>query len=50
MGMVTNVVEESIIGHRIIKIFGGKEQEKTHLVAQMNIIAKKPEAYIYSKS
>ncbi len=28
MGMVTNVVEESIIGHRIIKIFGGKEQEK----------------------
>ncbi|MEL0257817.1 MAG: lipid A export permease/ATP-binding protein MsbA [Gammaproteobacteria bacterium] len=28
MGMVTSVVEESIIGHRIIKIFGGKEQEK----------------------
>ncbi len=28
MGMVTNVVEESIIGHRIIKIFGGREQEK----------------------
>ena len=28
MGMITNVVEESIIGHRIIKIFGGKEQEK----------------------
>tara|TARA_Y100000389_G_scaffold191704_1_gene218303 strand:- start:4148 stop:5896 length:1749 start_codon:yes stop_codon:yes gene_type:complete len=28
MGSITNVVEESIIGHRIIKIFGGKEQEK----------------------
>jgi len=25
--MITSVVEESIIGHRIIKIFGGKEQE-----------------------
>ena len=28
MGMVTSVVEESIIGHRIIKIFGGKETRK----------------------
>ncbi len=27
MGEITNVVEESIIGHRIIKIFGGKKQE-----------------------
>ncbi len=27
MGEITNVVEESIIGHRIIKIFGGKNQE-----------------------
>ena len=27
MGEITNVVEESIIGHRIIKIFGGKSQE-----------------------
>tara|TARA_B100001113_G_scaffold212284_1_gene174160 strand:+ start:20631 stop:22379 length:1749 start_codon:yes stop_codon:yes gene_type:complete len=27
MGELTSVVEESIIGHRIIKIFGGKNQE-----------------------
>ena len=27
MGELTSVVEESIIGHRIIKIFGGKKQE-----------------------
>jgi len=27
MGELTNVVEESIIGHRIIKIFGGKKHE-----------------------
>ncbi len=27
MGEITNVVEESIIGHRIIKIFGGKKHE-----------------------
>ena len=28
MGTITNIVEESIIGHRIIKIFGGKDYEK----------------------
>ena len=28
MGTITNIVEESIIGHRIIKIFGGKNYEK----------------------
>ena len=28
MGLITNIVEESIIGHRIIKIFGGKNYEK----------------------
>ncbi len=28
MGIITNIVEESIIGHRIIKIFGGKNYEK----------------------
>ena len=28
MGLITNIVEESIIGHRIIKIFGGKNHEK----------------------
>ncbi len=28
MGNITNIVEESIIGHRIIKIFGGKNYEK----------------------
>ena len=27
MGTITNIVEESIIGHRIIKIFGGKNYE-----------------------
>ncbi len=27
MGQITNIVEESIIGHRIVKIFGGKKQE-----------------------
>ncbi len=27
MGELTSVVEESIVGHRIIKIFGGKKQE-----------------------
>jgi subfamily B ATP-binding cassette protein MsbA len=27
MGQLTNVVEESIIGHRVIKIFGGQEYE-----------------------
>lgn len=27
MGQITNIVEESIIGHRIVKIFGGKSQE-----------------------
>ena len=25
MGQITNIVEESIIGHRIVKIFGGKK-------------------------
>ncbi len=30
MGEITNVVEESIIGHRIIKIFGGNDQEKNN--------------------
>ena len=29
MGNITNIVEESIIGHRIIKIFGGN-YEKIH--------------------
>ncbi len=28
MGVITNIVEESIIGHRIIKIFGGKDYER----------------------
>jgi len=28
MGNITNIVEESIIGHRIIKIFGGKVYEE----------------------
>ena len=28
MGSITNIVEESIIGHRIIKIFGGKSYEE----------------------
>ena len=28
MGTITNIVEESIIGHRIIKVFGGKNYEK----------------------
>ena len=28
MGTITNIVEESIIGHRIIKIFGGKDYEE----------------------
>ena len=28
MGSITNIVEESIIGHRIIKIFGGKDYEE----------------------
>ena len=28
MGTITNIVEESIIVHRIIKIFGGKDYEK----------------------
>ena len=28
MGTITNIVEESIIGHRIIKIFGGKSYEE----------------------
>ena len=28
MGAITNIVEESIIGHRIIKIFGGKDYER----------------------
>ena len=28
IGTITNIVEESIIGHRIIKIFGGKDYEK----------------------
>ena len=36
MGTITNIVEESIIGHRIIKIFGGKNYEKDTFSSSAN--------------
>jgi subfamily B ATP-binding cassette protein MsbA len=38
MGQLTNAVEESIIGHRVIKIFGGQEHETKNRSKNLRLI------------
>lgn len=36
MGDITQVIEESITGHKVVKLFGGQQYEKSRFIEQIN--------------